>query len=470
MPIRVVRSARAGDRGSTMIMVVFVMLLMTALGGVAVRLAVSDTRGSSQSQLAGRALNAAEAGIAQAINYVRANGTRKISCNLTECMTNAWSPTNQVSADLAKGARWTAWIKPLSVDNPADGDGDVYLVHSTGSAGGPAERTIETEITVTPFGLPNAIFGRTINIGGTADLQQISMFSTGCVYKRDHITVNTAAGLDAAYDVPAAVHSSQIITTSQGSGQFCPNTAKPIHRTNAGNLPLFCNTSYPYDQDRLGGSLAGLPLCLNGVLTNPMYNTAHDFDLDGSVDLHGSFIKDDRAMFKAFGIKRPTLTDSQIEQLRTEAQAQGNFYTSTTGWSIPDEPHSVLFFELGANQTVDLDSLGSSMWARTRLLASSPQCIDASLLIVVTGGNAKMNSNMNLAAGVYVAGSSPGGKITKANGTVNHIGMLYADTLDFTGNINVSLDTCYMANPHPALFDVIPGSYRELDRATTSVD
>lgn len=459
LPIRMLRSTRSGDRGSAMIMVVFVMLLITALGGAAVRLAVSDTRGSGQAQLAGRALNAAEAGIAQAINYIRANGVRTIKCNTTTCTTNAWSASNPVSANVAEGARWTASISAVA------GSDERFLVKSTGSAGGPAERTVETEVTVTPFGLPMAIFGRTINIGGTADLQQISMFSTGCVYKRDHITVNAAAGLDAAYAVPAAVHSSQIITTSQGTGQFCPNASKPIHRTNPGDLPLYCNTAYPYDQDRLGGSLDAT-LCLDGVLGNLAY-AERDLDLDGNLDIGGSFIRDEKAMFAAFGIKRPALTDAQIDQLKAEAQAQGNLYASTTGWSLPDEPHAVLFFELASNQTVDLDPLGSSMWARTRLEAADPLCIDASLLVIVTGGNAKMNSNMNLAAGIYVSGSSPGGQITKANGTVNHIGMLYADTLDFTGNIGVSLDTCYMANPHPALFDVTPGSYRELDRTTS---
>ena len=39
-----------------------------------------------------------------------------------------------------------------------------------------------------------------------------------------------------------------------------------------------------------------------------------------------------------------------------------------------------------------------------------------------------------------------------------------SDTLDLTGNINVRLDSCYMANPSPALYDVTPGTSRELDR------
>lgn len=459
------------DRGSAMIIVVSMVVLVTALAAIGTSVAISDQSGSNQSQKAGRALNAAEAGVSQAVNYIRANGTRKLKCNLTTCPTNAWSEQNPVTANVAAGAKWTAWIKPLSVGDPADGDSDTYLVRSTGSAGGPAERVVETEVTVSPIGLPMGIFGRTINLGGTVDIRQISMFSTGCVYKRGKVEVDFPLEFDAAYNVPSAVHSSQIITTSQGTGQYCPNTAQPIHRTNVGNLslPLFCNTAYPHDQDRLGGSLTSSPLCLNQVLGNPSY-LARDLDGDNLPDIDGSFIRDERAMLKAFGIKRPALTDAQIEQLKVTAQAQGNYHTATNTWNgTVNGNHAVLFFDVGTNATVDLSPLGSSMWARARIMnVADPLCIDASLLVVVQGGNAKMDSNMNLAAAVYMAGGAPGGRLTKGNGTVNHVGMLYADTLDFTGNIGISLDSCYMANPHPGLFDVSAGSYRELDRSTTS--
>ena len=462
MPTREARAARRGDRGSAMILVIAVMVLVTGLAAVGTSMAISDQRGSGESQKAGRALNAAEAGIAQAINFVRSNGVRKLSCNLTTCPANVWSQANPVSANVAAGGRWSAWITPVSVGNGPNGDR--YLVHSTGSAGGPAERTVETEITVTPFGLPNAVFGRTINLVGTVDMTQISMFSTGCVYKRDHVTINAAGGNDAAYNVPSAVHSSQIITESQGSGQYCPDTKKPIHTglTAAGTSLQACNPSYPYDQDRLGGSLVGLPACAAAV-ANPAY-VPRDIDADGTLDVNGSFIKDDRALFKTFGITRPILTDAQIEQLRTIAQSQGNYYTSTA-YTVPSSvnPHAVLFFDLNGGE-VNLDPLGGSYWSRARMDATNPACLDASLLVVITGGDAKLNSNTQIAAGIYLSGSAPYGRVKKANGTANHIGIIYGDTLDITGNFNISLDGCYIANAHPALFDVNPGTYRELDR------
>ena len=458
------RLRTADDRGTAMLLTMSTMILVTAVTGVATTLAVHDLRGAGQAQQAGTALDAAEAGIAQAVSYIRTHGTRSLACNLTTCPANPWSPANPAGADLKGGARWSAWIRPLAVT--ADG-ASRYLVHSSGTAAAPAARVLEVELDVRPIDLPKGIFGRSINLGGTVDLEQISIFTTGCVYKRNQVTMNHAAGLDAAYNVPIGVHSSQIITESQGSGQYCADTNKPIHGP-AGTSP--CNSKYPFDQDRLGGSLRGvspdLQPCAQASMAQPYQ--PRDFDLNGTVDVDGSFLRDDHALFRSFGLKRPALTDGEIEQLKTAAQAQGTYYTSPSGWSVPNgavHRHAVLFFDLSANQTVDLKPLDGSLWSRTRITnAFSPQCPDASLLIVVQGGNARLNGNTELAASLYLAGAAPGGQLFKANGTADHIGMLYADTIDLTGNLGVSLDACYVANPPPALSEVSTGTYRELDR------
>ena len=460
----VARLRAADDRGTAMLLTMSTMMLVAAMVGVATTVAVHDLRGAGQAQQAGTALDAAEAGVAHAVSYIRTNGTRTLACNLSTCPANPWSPANPVAADLKGGGRWSASITPTAVT--ADGAAR-YLVHSTGTAAGAAQRIVEIEIDVNPIDLPKGIFARTVNLGGTVDLEQISIFTTGCVYKRDKVTTNYSAGLDAAYNVPIGVHSSQIITESQGSGQYCADTNKPIHAVD-GSMP--CNSKYPFDQDRLGGSLLGtspdLQPCAQASTTAPYQ--LRDFDGNGTLDVDGSFLRDDHALFKSFGLKRPALTDGEIEQLKTVAQAQGTYYTSPSGWSVPNgavNPHAVLFFDLPVNQTVDLKPLDGSLWSRTRITdARSPQCLDASLLIVVQGGNARLNGTTELAASLYLAGAAPGGQLFKANGTADHIGMLYADTIDMTGNLGVSLDACYVANPPPALSEVSSGTYRELDR------
>jgi hypothetical protein len=460
------RLRAAEDRGTAMLLTMSTMMLITGVAGVATTVAVHDLRGAGQAQQAGTALDAAEAGVAHAVSYIRASGTRTLDCNLSTCPGHPWSPANPVAADLKGGGRWSAWITPIVI-GPANGPSR-YLVHSAGTTpGAPAERVIEIEVDVNPIDLPKGIFARTINLGGTVDLEQISVFTTGCVYKRDKVTTNHGAGLDAAYNIPIGVHSSQIITESQGSGQYCADTNKPIHGP-AGSMP--CSSSYPFDQDRFGGPLLGgspgLQPCAQAGTTQPYQ--ARDFDGNGTLDVDGSYLRDDHALFKAFGLTRPALTDAELEQIKTTAQAQGSYYTSPSGWTVPNgtvNPHAVLFFDLSANQTVDLKPLDGSLWSRPRITdPASPSCRDASLLIVIQGGNARLNGTTQLAASLYLAGAAPGGQLFKANGTADHIGMLYADTIDMTGNLGVSLDACYVANPPPALSEITTSSYRELDR------
>jgi hypothetical protein len=54
--------------------------------------------------------------------------------------------------------------------------------------------------------------------------------------------------------------------------------------------------------------------------------------------------------------------------------------------------------------------------------------------------------------------------VTRANGTANFVGSIYADGINVTGNVDLSSDTCFVSNVSPALLDVSSGKYRELDR------
>jgi hypothetical protein len=429
---------RHDDRGAAMIMTMLVLVLLVAMSVTATMLAIGNLRGAGSAQRAGAALDAAEAGVAQAVSFIRAKGTRTLRCPTpAPACTNPWNPGYPVTATVASGGRWEAIT---------------FLVRSTGTAAGFAQRILEVEVDVASVGLPPTIFARTVNLGGTVTGDQISIVSTGCVYRRDKISFTGA--LDPTFGIPPAVHSSQVITASQGSGQHCPNTAKPIH--SAGSP---CHATYRYDQDRFGGPLLGT--ACQEALAYPIYQETHP---DGTprTGVRGSYVAGDGALAEAFGVKQPALSDAVLEQLRTAAQEQGNYYT-TTSYTLPTEAHSVLFFDLAGGQ-VDLRPLGSSIFARGPLQAGDPSCLDRSLMIVIVGGDAKLNSNAQIAASIYLASGAPYGRVSKAAGTASHIGLIYGDTLDLTGTFSAALDSCYTANPPPALFEVTPGGYRELDR------
>jgi hypothetical protein len=445
------------DDGSAMVITLMVLAVVMALAGTVASVTVNNLQSSWRAQQAGAALDAANAGVAQAVTQLRNTSLRDLKCSPT-CATNPWgNQTTPATASIPGqvGEAYTVWIEPIA-PFPANKPGR-YRIHSTGTAKGSAVRSVDADVLVTPTELPLGVFGKTINGGGTPSVTRESVFSTGCVFHRAKIDTQ---GIDVAYGIPAAVHSSKIITEANGTGTLCPVTDnKRIHKDGA------CNTTYPADQDILGGSLLGT-LCQSTQTTYPSRYSPADLDGNGSTDVNGSYIRDDAALIKLFGLKSPPLSQAEIDKLRSVAKAQGNYWTSSTGWTSPDEPQAVMFFDLTLTNlggTVDLkDVAGFSR--NPNLAATDPACDTRSLLIVIEGGNVKLNSNQMLAAAVYLTSGAPQGQVFKANGTSNLIGPLYADTIDMTGTADLSLDACFLENINPALLGVTVSSYRELDR------
>ena len=458
------------DRGSAMVITLMMLALVTALSTTVTVVTIDNLQGSRRAQAAGAALGAADAGVAQAMSYLRNNGVRDLKCKADDPPTSsrctaAWGSGNRTTVTLPgmSGQVYEAWIeavRPFPTNDPG-----LYKIHSVGTAAGPASREVVTEVSVTKSDVPQGIFARTISGGGSASVTRESVFSTGCVYDRSKIAM-VEGQLDVAHGIPIGVHSSEIITESNGSGQYCPETKKPIHTA---SKP--CNTDYPYDHDKLGGALGSS--CEGAATAYPEYYGTRDLDGDGSVDVKGSYLKDEAALLELFDLKKPALSQSQMDQLKALASAQGNYWTTSktlngsgVGWTSPDEPNAVMYFDLGATDpggTVDLNDI-TGFGRALNLSATAAACTTRSLVIVIDGGNAKLNSNQQLAAALFLTSGAPHGQVIKANGTSNYVGTVYADSINLIGNTDFSLDECFMDNQSPALMDFTLGNYQELDR------
>lgn len=459
--------SRRSDAGSALILTLMVMALITGLATTVAVVTINNLQSSVKAQSAGSALNAADAGVAQAMAYLRAEGVRDLNCS-PSCATNAWgnstTPTSVTIGGVA-GQSYSAWIEPVA-PYPAN-DPALYRIHSTGRAAKSAARTVTVEVGVTSTDLPLGIFARTVSGGGSATVHRESIFSTGCVYQRSKISMVNGE-LDVAYGIPIGVHTSQIITESNGSGQFCPTTNKPIHQTNAG-LPKPCDTSYPYDQDKLGGSLLSTA-CAATQTTYPGSYGPQNLDGVAGNDVEGSFIKDDATLKALFGLRTPVLSQTQIDSLRAISRAQANYHTSASGTWDPSQGgtirHAVLFFEFtGANlgSEVNLNDI-SNFGRAANIAATDAACQSKSLVIVIVGGNARLNSNQQLFASLFLTSTAPNGVVNKSNGNSNYVGTIYADNINLVGTTDISLDTCFMANLSPALLGLSAESYREEDR------
>jgi len=475
MPLRELRRSRPAapnrDEGSALIITLMVLALLTALSTTVAVVTINNLQSSVRMQRGGVALNAAEAGVAQAMSYLRSSGVRNLACSPSCGAANPWGDSaNPTTVALSGGdAEYEVWIDELVALTPTvSGE---YRIHSRGVAGTLAARDVTVDVTVSTTTVPKGIVARTVSGGGSASVQRASIISTGCVYNRSKIQF--AGTADAAYGIPPAVHSSEIITDSNGSGQYCPTTNKPIHRSGTTatdtDASTACHSSYPYDQDRLGGRLVTTDACYDARMAGAgdwaKYFSVYDFDGDGNLD-PGSKIEGDADLLRIFGIRTPVLTQAQLDQLRTIAKSQGNYHRTATppagGAWAPEENHAVLFFDLAQEDpggVVELDDIEG--FGR---LPEPATCPDKSLIVVIEGGNARLNANRDLVASVFLTSSAPYGQLLKANGAADFIGSIYADSVDLTGDIDVSMDDCYVNNLSPALLTLTTSNYVEVDR------
>ena len=452
---------RRRDEGAALILTLFATTLVMILGTTILGVTVNNLRTAKLAQDSSAALDAADAGVAQASAYLRTYGVRAIACSPTCSPGPSYgSSANPMSVPLPGGASYAVWVEkiaPLPGSNPGR-----YLIHSTGTAGG-GVRSLEVEVAIgtRPLGLPLAIFAKSFDGGGNGAVYQESILTTGCVWSRSHINIS---GTDVAYGIPAAVHSSQYISDSNGSASNCGPSNKAIHKSGT------CNTSYPYDQSVQGGLLATSSSCHALTQSHPAFYDQVTVEGSGTVGRRTSRIKDEATLRRLFSIPEKPFTDAQLDQLRQVAQSQGNYWTSST-YTTPTpaaNPHAVLFFDLPAGgNTGQLVNLNMSGWSRPFGAApGSVDCKDQSLVIVVVGGDVRINSNTRLVANIVLTSPAPYGKMNKLNGGAELIGTVYADAMDLTGTGDVKLDQCFVQNLSPSLVDttLTVTSYREVDR------
>lgn len=456
------RLRRCSDEGSALIITMMVMVLLTALATTAATLTINNLQSSWRAQQAGSALNAADAGVSQALTYLRSNGVRSLACS-PNCSANSWgSSANPTAEELpgSAGESYRAWIEPLAA-YPANDPGR-YRIHSTGAASGAAAaRTVTVDVTVTKADIPQGIFARTISGGGSASVTHESVFSSGCVSGRKQIAMDPD-DIDLAYGIPVGVHSARYITEKNNADRYCTVDNKAIHKDDA------CNPVYPNDQDLLGGPLGNL--C--GVLATkyPGFYGPVDVDGDHVVDVDGSWVKDEQSLLRLFKLKSPPLSQTQLDQLRAMAKNQHNYFTTANGWTAPTQANAVMFFDLKslsdhADHTIKLNPLDNSRfdpatWAGPDGCPAEP----TSLVIVVEAGNVEFNANLGLSASMFLTGQTPYGEVLRGNGTADFLGTIYADTVNLVGNVDLSLSQCFLDNISPSLLDVRVDSYLEDDR------
>ena len=192
-----------------------------------------------------------------------------------------------------------------------------------------------------------------------------------------------------------------------------------------------------------------------------------DLDGDGTTDVHGSLVRDKPSSVQLFGFNSPPSSIAQVDAAEGRSRrSQGNYWTLPTGWIEPRREQRGLVLRPRTRRriaTVNLNDI-SGFGRAANLAVGDAGCTSKSLTIIIKGGNARLNSNQQLAASLFLLSVAPDGQVTKANGTADFIGTIYADNVDMSGSLDVSLDACFMSNLSPSLLDFQLGTYVEDDR------
>lgn len=469
------------DKGSAMLITLLVMAVLTGLGAVVFNVGFSNLQNTNRDRLAGGALGASEGGTAQALAFIRQNGSASLTCTVPEVTNNCdalWGKDNPKIITLSNSRSYAVWVEKIQPFSPPDYKVGTYKIHSLGIAAkglnapsptpspGSGVRSIELTITVKPLTFPIGLYSDNFSDSGGASVHTESMFSRGCILNRDAITFT---GNDRYHNIPASAHSTEYITETNNS--CSDNDPGNIHSNAQKQCPSSPNyTVYVNDQDKRGGPFAS--------------------DTDGAICLAGSAFTTsffDLTELQKYGYStgRPRgLSDGEYAALKSKAQEQGYFSTKSTKcggsntpptcWNSPDpvqHPNGVMYFDLraetGGLKTVEFQA--NDFGSPSNQNYGKAYCGQRSLIIVVEGGNLTINSSVDLVGALFV----PDGTY-KGNGNHNIIGTLFAKNVDkFTGTAGFSLDgptgppdqtNCFFDNFPGGLLDVTPTRFREVDR------
>lgn len=466
-----------GDDGVALVTAVIFVAVASAMSASVAMVAINNNQNANRDRQAGGAQATAEAGVAEAISYIRANGIGQLTCMQpvatdvpnVDCSGNpAWSNSTNpqiVSADgtvgscVAGQACYQVWIGTLRKYAPGIPPvPGLFRIHSTGYYDGDqlsrSARSVSVDVSVVPSRFPLGIYANAWDNNGNSGISGESLFVAGDVDIKCPL-----GGFDYAYNIPAAIHAGGRIT--YGPGNKCGVSGSP-HESAA------CNLDVPFDQDSDGGPLTSGDGCYHqGAVKFPpsTYPTTNVNYPETS-----QFTPDAMAQF---GYQPSGLSSSDYEKLRGQAQTEGTYFTSASGdptaaltaLANAGVQSPVVFYDLPSNAstipTVSGITIPAYYGRPAGLSAADSHCSARSVTIVVLNGNFTTNgtgAGNPVPASIFV----PQGTYSGA-GNAAWIGTIFANNISIVGTQSLGSDQCFAMNPPGGALDVTQTSYRRVD-------
>lgn len=455
MHLRGLRWRHRDDRGVAMITAIMVLTVLGAISATVAVIGVSNIKNSDRDRQAGAALGASDAGVAQAIEYVRNNGVNGLTCpeiTSASCSTNpaGWTnPTNPKLVPLGSGGACTAtncakvWIGNVRAYAPPTVTTGTYRIHSEGIyGGGPAARNVVVDIEVTPDRFPIGVFGEQVSGNGGTAVYSESLFTRACVSPLETGSGNGTRfiGTDPYWGIPSAAHSTTHLSTSNNCG-----ANGYVHKP-----AQLCPTNSVLQDDQSGDGGA--------VSSGPCYQRYRR--PDGSWYNTTAFTLND---LQQYGYRPRGLSDAQLSALRVRAQSQGLYNVSSgsiaakivaanaAGISQP-----VVYYDSVPNVALSYSDFPAGYFGR----APGEPCNNSIVTLVVEHGNLTFQGGNAtwFDAAIFVPDGAFNG-----NGGYNILGTLFADNLGLGGNQTFELDDCFVKSLPGPILAIHATAFREDD-------
>jgi hypothetical protein len=490
------RFRRRDDEGVALITAIMVMLVLLAFGSVVAVLGINNLRNANSDRQANSSLGAGDAGVAQAVEYLRSNGVAALNCQDSDpssCRTNpvGWSnpasprliPLDSAGVGCNPGGNDCAkvWIGIVQAFAPPAVKVGTYNIHSEGVFGnGPSARQIVSTVQVKPDTYPIGVFGQTVTGNGDTAILTESLFTTGCVSPRNTGSGNGTSftGIDSYWGQPAAAHTTTHVSSKVGCGSngYIASGDPSSSTPSAANCPN--NTALNSDQSGDGGLVAVGSAC---------YHTYHRPDgswypdgvcPSGATSPYGNGLCDTTAFTTAdinrYGYNPRGLSGEQYKALRARAQAQGTYNLASGSISAAVTSllnagitSPVLYWNCtdpntkcsGGAITISQSDFPANTFANPP--TSTGTCTPMPIVtIVIEHGSVTFQGGNNTwfdAAWFVPDGSFSG------NGGYNILGTLFSNDLSLGGNQTFSLDSCWVTAFPGAVLSIKQTHFREDD-------
>lgn len=458
------QATRSGDRGAAVLTVLLMLGAMTAITTTVAVVTTNDTISASRDKQAAGALATADAGVAQALEWMRYNGVGRLTCldnNQAACSANPVGFTNPaapaqfrvdggVGSCVAGSTCYKVAITALVPYDPPIVKTGRYRIYSTGvSGGGSAAKKIIVDVAATPARYPIGVYGDRLTGNGGTRISHEMLFTQDCVSPRHDGSGNGTRfeGIDPYWDEPASANSTTVVSTENGCG-----SDGYVHRNST-----FCppESALRYDRTSLGGTLPTGSACRTYL------------KLDGSTGSRTSSFFDLSILEDTYGFRPGGLAGQEYDALRVRAGAlnllnptAAQLTTRLAAAVAAGVTNPVVYYDNAASVSLNAGDI-PAVFGR----APTATCTPHSIVIVVRNGDLVYQGGNNewRSLAIFV----PEGNF-RGNGGYNILGTLFAHNLSLGGNEEFRLDDCFVQNLPGPLVNLDVQTFREDDRTDVS--